>query len=399
MPNPNPNIFDLGCAEEYSAIITAADLKTYAAQVNFSDLHWSRVLDDISEADVTVPDVFGGLRCNIELGTTIVPWRYGLRIERNGAEVWSGPITAIERPTRDGIAADAVTISANDSMVWGRKRVTPDFLSFSDADAGTVFRAVLDAGMAAWNPAGLDCPDFLTSYTMTREVIPLDFEYTFDILTELANSAVDYFVINNELCVYDVIDRGWYVLRDGVKTRLAPTADPYGRYIYGLFTDDSFIERPGYRIDGMSQGNKIYIPGADSGEAGFRRFWESSGLVDPLDGLLVHVDVSSLYRPQADQTIIDDAVFQQRADTLYALYHDAVITISGGSLATDAPVDINSLFPGSLWAMDLAEHGLSNLLTVQRLKRIDVNVSVGDGVTETVRPSLIPLGTDETVIG
>jgi len=395
----NPNDVTIGCADTYDAIITARDLTTYAARLDWSSITWSRVLDEISEASVVVPDVFGGLRCNIELGTTLVPWRFGLRIERNGELVWSGPIVSVERPQRDGMSADSVTVTANDALAWTTRRTTNDFLDFTDADAGAVFKSVLDAGMVADNLPGLNCPDFTTGYTMTRQVLPLDFEYTFDILTELANSAVDYFMINNELAVFDIGDLGWFVLRDGVKRRLMPSADPFGRYIYGLFTDAAYDSRPGYLIDGFSQGNNILIPGADSGEAGFRRYWQASD-VDLLDGLLTYVHVSSLYRPQSDGIIVDDAVFQQLADSNLAMRARPVVTLSGGQLSQSAPVKITDLLPGSLWAIDLADMGIAYLVDVQRLKRVDVSVSADNGgIIETVSPTLIPIGSDETVVG
>lgn len=395
----NPTDFTLGCAEEYTVLLTARDLETYAAEIRWSELSFSRVLDDISEAEVTIPDVFGGLRCNVELGGVVTPWRFGIRIERNGSEVWSGPITNVERPVRDGAGSDYVTVTASDKMAWGLKRTTPDFLSYEDADAGTVFKGVLDAGMAPDNVHNLVCPEFATGYTMTREVVPLDFEYTFDILSELADSAVDYFMIGGELAVYDAVDFGWWVLRDGVRRRLAPTDDPYGRYIFGLFTDGAFVARPGYSIDGFAQTNNVYVPGADSGEAGFRRYWEASD-IDLLDGLLTHVDVSSLYRPQTGGIITDDAVFQQRADSVLALGNGPVISITGGVLSQQAPVRMQDLLPGSIWAVDCASLGIAPLLNVHRLKRVDVSVSASNGgIVEEVSPSLIPIGSDESVIG
>jgi hypothetical protein len=392
----NPNDVTLGCAQEYTVIVTARDLKTYAAELNWSSISWSRVLDDVSTASVVVPDVLGGLRCNIELGGAIVPWRYGLRIERNGTLVWAGPITSVTRPVRSGVGADYVEIEAADVMMWMAKRTTVASQLYTDSDGGVVFKGVIDDATLFDNLFDLQCPDFTTGYQMTREILALDFEYTLDVLGELADSAVDYFVYGNELVVYDVADRGWFVQRDGVKTRLAPTSDPFGRYIYGLFTDDAYVSRPGFTIDGMGQANVVYVPGADSGEAGFRRYWTASD-VDLLDGVLVHVDVSALYRPQEGAPILADGVFQERADSLLALQSSAPVVFSGGVLSQSAPVTVEGLLPGSLWAIDLAEVGVDQLLDAHRLKRVDVAVAMsGDGLVESVSPTLIPLGTDET---
>jgi len=354
-------------------------------------------LDEVSTATVTVPDVFGGLRCNIELGDAIVPWRFGLRIERNGSEVWSGPITSITRPTRDGAGADYVEIMASDIMIWMAKRTTTASQLYTDQDGGTVFKGVIEDGVSFDNLFDLQCPEFTTGYTMTREILALDFEYTLDVLTELADSAVDYFVYGKELVVYDVATPGWFVQRDGVKTRIAPTIDPFGRYIYGLFTDEAYISRPGFTIDGMSQANNVLIPGADSGEAGFRLYWQASD-VDLNYGLLSYVDVNPLYRPSSDGPIVEDAVFQERADSVLALRAQSIVVFSGGALSPSAPVTIDGLLPGSLWAIDLAEVGVGRLLDAQRLKRVDVEVSVSSGgIVERVSPTLIPIGSDESV--
>lgn len=392
----NPNDVTLGCADEYTVIITARDLETYAAELRWSSLSWSRVLDEVSTASVVVPDVFGGLRCNIELGSAIVPWRFGIRIERNGTQVWCGPITSIARPERDGAGADYVEIAASDAMAWMGRRTTTASQLYTDQDGGTVFKGVLEDGTSVDNLFGLYCPEFSTGYMMTREILALDFEYTLDVLTELADSAVDYFVVGKELVVYDYTNLGWFVQRDGVKTRIAATDDPFGRYIYGLFTDEAYISRPGFTMDGMSQTNNVLIPGADSGEAGFRRYWAASN-VDLLDGVLTHVDVNPLYRPQEGVPIAADGVFQQRADSILAMRSTVPIVFSGGALSPSAPVNIEGLLPGSLWAMDLAEVGIGQLLDAQRLKRVDVNVSISSGgIVERVAPTLIPIGTDES---
>ena len=50
-----------------------------------------------------------------------------------------------------------------------------------------------------------------------------------------------------------------------------------------------------------------------------------------------------------------------------------------------------------LWAMDLAEVGVGRMLDAQRLKRVDVEVSVSSGgIVERVSPTLSPIGTDES---
>ena len=397
---PNPLDPSLGCADEYTVIITARDLETYAAQVDWSQLTWSRVLDEISDATVTVPDIFGGMRCNIELGSAIVPWRFGIRIERNGELVWSGPITSVERPVRNGQGSDYVTISAQDKMVWTTRRTPTEDLFYQAQDGATVFKGVVDDATSLDNLFGLECPSFNTGFTMTRDILAADFEYMYDILDDLARSAVDFFMVGNELAVQNQTQAGqpagWYVVRDGQQELLAPTPDSYGRYIFGLFTDEAWSARPGFVLDGLAQANNIYVPGADSGESGFRRFWTAAN-VNLLDGLLTYVDVNTLYRPQEGTPISAEAVFQERADSLLALRSSVPVILSGGTLSQKAPVTMDRLFPGALWSIDLADHGVSQLLSIHRLKRIDVTVDVSSGsIVESVSPTLIPIGTDES---
>ena len=395
----NPNDVTLGCPEEYSVIVVARDLETYAARLDWSSISWSRVLDDISEASVVVPDSLGGLRCNLEIGDSIVPWKFGLRIERNGQEVWSGPITTMERPERaDGSgSADHVVIGAHDAMIWTGRRIVTQNLSFTNEDAGVVFRSVLADAMSLDNPMGLEAPQFNTGYTMTREVVQRDWEYVDSILTGLANSAVDYFMLGRELVVYDGVNFGWFVQRNGTRTRIARTSDPFGRYIFGLFTDEAFNARPSWLLDGLTQANDIIVPGADSGEAGFRRYWRASD-VDLTVGLLTRTEVIPLYRPESIGIITDDQVFQQAADSRLALTINPVSVLSGASLSQSAPVRVENLLPGSLWAIDLGDIGIAGLVDVQRLKAVDVTVeATSGGVIENVVPRLIPLGSDESV--
>lgn len=389
----------LGCAQEYSVIITGRDLNNYAAELKWSQITWSRVLDEISSASVTVPDKFGGLDCNISLGSELRPWRYGIRIERDGELVWAGPITNISRPVRNGQGADYVTISAQDKMTWMRKRLikTSQLLSFQDG--GSVFRSILLQGTNQDNAFNLTCPNFSTGFTVTRDLLALDFEYVYDLLSDLGNSAVDWFIIGNDLAVLHApsgISNQWRIGNGGTTQQLAPTPDSFGRYFFGTFTDDSWVARPGYELDGESQANDVFIPGADSGLQGFRRFWTASQ-ANVADGVLSYVDVNPLYRPQEGTPITAVGIFQRRADSLLALRKDTPVVISGGVLSRTAPVTVNNLFPGSLWVIDLTDKGISELVTIQRLKQVDVNVSVNNGsIVENVSPTLMPLGTDES---
>jgi len=45
--------------------------------------------------------------------------------------------------------------------------------------------------------------------------------------------------------------------------------------------------------------------------------------------------------------------------------------------------------------IDLGDKNISQLVTVQRLKRVDVNVAATpEGIVEAINPTLMPLGTE-----
>ena len=115
-------ILRLGCAENYEVFITRNDAVTMEPEivdaVGFSKVQWTRALDDISTASVTIPDRLGGVRCCTPLGG-LVPWRFGLRIERDGQLVWEGPVVQLRRERGD---ISAITVTANDQLARFRKR-------------------------------------------------------------------------------------------------------------------------------------------------------------------------------------------------------------------------------------------------------------------------------------
>lgn len=323
----------------------------------------------------------------------------------DGALEWVGPITQVARPSRTDAGADYTEIRAMDKSAWLLRRTLPEDLATvaGGSDAGALFKALIELAVLADNEFGLYCPTFTAGATLSRQFYTRSFEYVFDMITDLANSAVDWFVIGQDLAVesraLDGLPRGWFIQDGGVERRqLAYTPDEYGRYIFGLFTDQAWTQRPGWTKDGMSQGNFVVTPGGDSGETGFRRFWTADG-TDADTGLLTWVDVNPLYQADPDGVITgaEEEAFQARADSTLALRQEAPLSLTGGSLSQDAPVTRDRLFPGSLWAIDLAEPGFSRLATIQRLKRIDMQFAQSRaGLSETVSPTLIPLGTDES---
>ena len=378
----------LGCADDYRVFVTAGDYETIIDGVGWSDLEWSRVLDEPSTAQVTVPDRYGGLRCCAHLGG-LVPWRYGLRIERNDAEVWSGPVTNVQRQ------AEAFRVSASDVMARFQKRLATRDLDFrfAMADAGRAFLELIEQAHLDSDPWQIHAPDVTVGAAIARDILVRDFEMAWDILNDIAEASVDFWIGNGVLYMHEP-GTGWmYYSSDGYTVRLDGPYTGGGNLIYGTFTEDAFIGLPQWSVNGWAQTNTAWVPGADIGESGARLYWTANNPISVMyDGVLDGVETFNLYRPE-DEADIPQEVYQQFADGLVAIRGMGPPIMEGTTLAESAPVSVDHLRPGSLWQIDVWDACYGQLLQLVRLKRVTVRASKSGGeVTETVEPVLFPVG-------
>lgn len=391
----DPKLLSLDCADDYQAFITGPDYRTRLATLRYESIKWNRILDDISEATVVVPDRLGGIRCMAPYGG-LRPWRYGLMVERNGQEVWSGPVVGVGRDPGSIDDASSITVRAKDVLARFQKRLATDSISYvyTNADGGVVLKGVIESAMHHTDLWYMPTPVAVSSAAVTRKIVARDFVYAYDVIRELFNSAVDAYVLNGRLIVYEH-PTGWLYEDDaGQNVALDGPYNNHGELVYGLFMAGAFEELPGWDMNGLAQGNRSWVPGGDSGEDGFRKYWTAgnSGLWS-VDGVLDVVDVDSLYRAGDEAVPVVDTVFQRHADSLVALRANAPAVITGGSLAVGAPVDVPNLRPGSLWSIDVIDPGFEQLLQIARLKAVDFEVDVGEeGMTEKIRPTIHPVG-------
>jgi hypothetical protein len=403
---PLPQVLRLGCAETYEVFITGNNPNTLEPEiidaVGWENLEWSRVEDDVSTASITLPDQYGGLRCMVKYGG-LRPWRHGIRIERDGVLVWQGPVTTISRPTGSSGRLPELRVTASDLFARYMKRLATQDYTFSvtNEDAGSFFRRIAaDTAIipGRHNGFNLPIPTFAAGTSISREVVYRDFEFAWDVLKGLFDSAVDGYIMNNVAYFFEP-GTGW-IYTDGREPHLVlpgPYDQATGELVYGLFSNSAFIEWPGWAVSGWTQGNVGYIVGADTGEEGARRYWSAydSDSWD-LDGVLDFVDTNTLYRSGEEDSSIPDSAYQRRVDSSVALRANAPATIEGGVLSQQAPIDVDNLRPGSIWRMDVQDAGFQQLLQLARLKRVTVNVRRdAGGLSETVAPSLQPLGYTE----
>lgn len=402
---PQPERLSLDCARDYNVWITTGDYRTRIDTVGFTDLKWGRILDEPSAAEVTIPDILGGVRCCIP-HRGMRPWAFGVLIERNDTEVWSGAVTTVSRDRRNG----TTRLGCGDLAVRYEKRYSTrsSIIDWKGTDAGVAFAELINThaflSSDQWyQPA----PTVFTGSAITRRLLPRRFEMAAAILNELADSAVDYFVMNGIIYIWEP-GVGW-VYADGFLPPSGDTVRTYDRVlpgpyndtydlVYGLFTDEAFAEPPNWGMNGMQQGNFVSVPSTDSGEFGFRNVFFAENAESQADvGVLDVVDPNSLDLPEDAPPAEIQTALAQRAVSYIALHAFAPLTLEGGVLKEGAPIDIPNLIPGSIWAIDLDDHCYGRTVGIARLKSVQVSVQIRDGVlAETVSPTLYPPGFRDT---
>lgn len=168
----------LGCGTP-TVFITSRCSGQMTCQIELSDiirLNWTRVLSDVSEAEVEI-----GLTGDSELTccqclAEIEPFCHELHIWRDGDEVWVGPIEAIR------YERERVTIKARDSLAWMDVRIPSEDVDFetnftgttTGADLTSVATTITSAGFASLPAVVAQSPEInivLEPNTANREVV------------------------------------------------------------------------------------------------------------------------------------------------------------------------------------------------------------------------------------
>lgn len=408
MPGPDPDVpplipapvnLRLDCAESYTAWITDRSYENRLESIPWSSINWERVLDAPSDASVDSPDELGGAYCLARLGP-LVPWKYGLILERNDQEVWKGPINSVKRPVnQSGRAVDYVRIGAVD--ILGRYAKLPLIYGapahYKSTDTGVIFREIINihsrSSADLWE---IPVPEFSSGTELSRVLRASDNQAALDVLQDLMDSSIDAFISAGVLYCFDP-SRGW-VYFNGLFTDVLD--GPYSStrdFVYGTFTSESYSERPGWGISGNSQGNYVTVASTQVGEMGFAKIYQAQDATSQDEyGVLLLRDQNQLSRPQDGELTISETSLQRRADSLRDLHSIAPAVVDGGVLAEGAPINVPHLRPGSIWNLDIHDAGYGQLLQRGRLRRVSVSVSITDGaVVEKISPSIYPVGYEE----
>jgi hypothetical protein len=263
---------ELGCGS-YDAYILPRGGGSIVAPVPWSQLSWSRVLDDTSAASL---DATGGVEATCAPALRgVLPWRHELAIYRDGVLVWVGPLTApASQPGQD---AQALHLDARDLSAWlDHRRIHNDHdYSTVPADIATIFQAVVADAMAPDNSPGLNVVTTPTGILGSVILLAEQQLIAGPSLRDLANAGIDWTIVKRA------------VLAGGTSV----TAGDLGN-----LTDDNFATPPKVTFDGTTQANLWAVVGAGTGTDG-NAIFATAGDADAaaLDGLLESVQsVSTL---------------------------------------------------------------------------------------------------------
>lgn len=383
----------LGCADEYEVFITGPDYETRIDAVRWSSLDWERVLDEPSTAHVSLPDQYGGASCCARFGG-LKPWRYGLLIERNGQKIWSGPVTNLSR------RAGVLNVTAADCFARFKRRLATrsESLRFVNNDAGQMFADICNTYARVETDQWIfNVPQVTTGISVTRNVVAREFSYAWNVIKDMLDSSIDAYVLAGRPVVFQP-GYGWVFVDDlGLQYYLAGDHTSGGELVYGLFSEEAFVEIPEWSIDGFQQANTGVVVGADSGQSGFRKYWTAAAPEYYLeDSVLDIVETATLYRPELETTSGGEGAFQRQVDSLVQLRAQAPAVIDSVSLSQAAPINVDHLRPGSIWRLDVWDACWGQLLQASRLKRVKGEASMnGDALAETINATLYPLGYTE----
>lgn len=352
----------LGCGEGRALVTDRCGERSIVELEGITDLRWQRIIDDSSEAQVTV--AIGGdanTACCQALGD-IRSWAHALQVLREDELVWEGPIVDID------YRYDQVTITARDVTAWLDVRTTHNPIDYT-ADSGTgpvdlsvIAQAIISSALSPDDPCILPYLTIVPTGVLGEKELDPDEEIAGDVLRELARAGLDYTAIGRRILI--------------------------GPDINGIFTasgqafvhlvDEHFTAFPRILEAGTEAATRWIVKGDGDVKA-------SAGGTDPYYGLIEQIATED----QIEHPLLAFVAARSRLESSNPppVYAD----LTGGSgLVPEAPVCINDLIPGRL--VDLTTRRLCRELT-QSMRLVGVNVRYPGGGTEAVNIILAPPGT------
>lgn len=343
----------LGCGSYTAQVWNRGGTVLLYDELPVTNVAWARVLSDTSEASCNLVGIGLNPRCTSAIRDTW-PGQHELALNRNGAQVWMGPVTKCSSKFTTG------SFTARDLSFWWDHRNLPITREYTQADISTIFNELaLDSQLE--QPFGLEVEATPTGTLADRIYRAGNYLLAGPQLRELTKAGVDWTLVNREALV------------GGVVVPAAPIV---------FLEDDHIREAPQVDRDGLSGwADRSITSGAGGGETD-----------NPIVGIAQNDDAIAVYGLSVE-TVNNDAIrdpesaaaaSQSRVD----LVGVPAVIIGDVTLSPSAPVLVEQLIPGALVSCAFASSGIP----VAGQFRIQKVSATGEGTGERIVLSLQPPG-------
>lgn len=344
----------LGCGSYTAQVWTRGGGRLLYENLPVTDVQWSRVLSDTSDASCSLVGIGLSEKCTSAIRDTW-PWEHELALIRNpGGLVWMGPVA------RTGSKFTSGKIEGRDLSAWWDRRRLPFDRTYEGADLSTIFNQLaLDA--QAEDTFNLEVEATPTGTTASRIYRAGNYLLAGPQLRELTKAGVDWTLVGREALVGGIV----------------VPAEPIV-----FLQDDHIRESPQVDRDGLAAfGNRETYSGAGGGEADNPIYGEAQD------------DASIARYGLADETFNVDAIRDAESATAaassrLALVSTPAVILGDVSLAATAPVLVEQLIPGAIVSCAFASSGIP----VAGPYRIQKVQATGQGDGERIVLSLQPPG-------
>lgn len=355
LPTPRrQTLNELGCGTYTAQIWTRGGGTLLYDNLEVTDVQWSRVLSDTSEASCNLVGIGLSPSCTSAIRDTW-PWEHELALSRNpGGLVWMGPVVKTSSKFTTG------SMDARDLSAWWDRRNLPITREYDQIDLATIF-----------NELALDA-QFEDSFGLVVEATPTD------VLATRIYRAGNFLLAGPQLRELTKAGVDWTMVgREALVGGLVVPADPIA------FLQDSHIrESPQVDRDGLSAfANRAIMSGAGGGEQD-----------NPIYGQAQDDDSITVYGLAVETANVDairDSVSAAAAaQSRVELVSIPAVILGDVSLSPTAPVLVSQLVPGAVVSCAFASSGIP----VAGLFRLQKVSATGQGDGERIIVSLQPLG-------
>lgn len=381
VPGP-PDRADLLECGVYDAMVFTRGLGEIVGRLPFGQVHWERVLDGVSTANLTVDGVANRSqlqKCCALLGD-VEPFEHELALYRNGYRCWSGPITAMSFPPNQ------ILISAFDISGWLQVRTLHTNYNAVQKDLIKIWVNYVEDAMSVENSVGLHPTVLALSGILADRLTQItEHNVALDAVGELERTGIDWTTIDRVMQAGPVLGQP-PAITDALE--------------FPLLIDASFRVPPTILLDGLQGANCWFVQGGAAGAAGAVVFGEYGPAFDATpdhiarpaapDYAAIEDQYGRIEKVVSESRALDQASIDDNAKTRYDLTKRPVAVISEGLLLPSAPIAMRKLVPGSLVQVHLA-NACKPIGDFYRIKSVKVD-ALADG-SEDVNVEFQPLGT------